>query len=181
VQQVSLARVRLAQSRPDDVLAIAAAMTRRAQAGGRLARVIEMAVLASVATASSGERAAAQAQLADVLELARPSGYVRVFHCAGSGIVPLLQGLQATPYQAELLATFSVGSAVSSPPLLDPLSPRELDVLRLIAAGKSNRAIAVELRVTLNTVKKHTSNLYSKMGVSGRTQAIAFAHDHNLI
>jgi LuxR family maltose regulon positive regulatory protein len=64
---------------------------------------------------------------------------------------------------------------------LDPLTPRELEILRLICQGYSNPEIASELVVTLNTIKKHTSNIYSKLGVSSRTQAIARAHDLDLI
>jgi LuxR family maltose regulon positive regulatory protein len=65
--------------------------------------------------------------------------------------------------------------------LLSPLSERELDVLRLIDEGCSNRTIADELVVTLHTVKKHTSNIYSKLGVASRTQAIARARELKLI
>jgi LuxR family maltose regulon positive regulatory protein len=65
--------------------------------------------------------------------------------------------------------------------LIEPLTPRELEVLRLICEGLSNREIAERLTVTLNTVKKHTSNLYSKLGVRSRTQAIASARTLNLL
>jgi LuxR family maltose regulon positive regulatory protein len=65
--------------------------------------------------------------------------------------------------------------------LIEPLTPRELDVLRLICAGLSNREISDRLTVTLNTVKKHTSNLYSKLGVRSRTQAIARAQALDLL
>jgi LuxR family maltose regulon positive regulatory protein len=66
-------------------------------------------------------------------------------------------------------------------PGIEPLTPRELDVLRLIGAGLSNREIAERLTVTLNTVKKHTSNLYGKLGVRSRTQAIARAQALDLL
>ena len=65
--------------------------------------------------------------------------------------------------------------------LLNPLTPRELEILRLIGQGYSNPEIAEELVVSLNTIKKHTSNIYSKLGVRSRTQAIACAHELNLI
>jgi LuxR family maltose regulon positive regulatory protein len=65
--------------------------------------------------------------------------------------------------------------------LIDPLTERELDVLRLLAEGYSNREIAARMVVSLNTVKKHTSNLYGKLGVTSRTQAIALARQLGLI
>jgi LuxR family maltose regulon positive regulatory protein len=65
--------------------------------------------------------------------------------------------------------------------LPDPLTARELDIMRLICKGYSNPEIARELVITINTVKKHTSNIYSKLGVSSRTQAIARAQQLDLI
>jgi len=66
-------------------------------------------------------------------------------------------------------------------PLVEPLTRRELEVLHLICEGYSNQDIAEKLVVTLNTVKKHTSNIYGKLGVSSRTQAIAQAHQLGLV
>jgi LuxR family maltose regulon positive regulatory protein len=65
--------------------------------------------------------------------------------------------------------------------MLDPLTARELDVMRLICAGLSNQDIARELVVTINTVKTHTSRIYGKLGVRSRTQAIARARDLGLV
>ena len=65
--------------------------------------------------------------------------------------------------------------------LLSPLSERELEVLRLIAAGKSNAAIADTLYISLSTVKTHINNLYSKLGVESRTQALVRAKEINLM
>jgi LuxR family maltose regulon positive regulatory protein len=65
--------------------------------------------------------------------------------------------------------------------LLEPLTPRELEIMRLICKGYSNPEIASELVVTINTIKKHTSNIYGKLGVRSRTQAIVRAHELNLL
>jgi LuxR family maltose regulon positive regulatory protein len=65
--------------------------------------------------------------------------------------------------------------------LLDPLTPRGLEIMRLICKGYSNPEIASELVVTINTIKKHTSNIYGKLGVRSRTQAIARTHELNLL
>jgi ATP/maltotriose-dependent transcriptional regulator MalT len=69
----------------------------------------------------------------------------------------------------------------SSQPLLDPLSERELELLRLVAEGKSNREIALELTLALGTVKSHLHNIFQKLGVSSRTQAILRARELNLL
>ncbi|MEZ4683219.1 MAG: response regulator transcription factor [Caldilineaceae bacterium] len=84
------------------------------------------------------------------------------------------EGLLATPRLTK-------GSAPSAQPLLEPLSDRELEVLHLIAAGHKNQEIADELVVSLNTVRYHTKNLYGKLGVNKRTQAVAKARELSLI
>jgi LuxR family transcriptional regulator, maltose regulon positive regulatory protein len=70
---------------------------------------------------------------------------------------------------------------VAVPGLLEPLTARELDVLRLLGTGKSNREIAEELVVSLDTVKRHVSNLFDKLGVANRTQAVNKARELGLL
>lgn len=89
-----------------------------------------------------------------------------------------------TTLLAELSVTEAPADDVGPPmhqPLIDPLSERELEVLRLIAEGLANRQIAERLSVVLGTVKAHTSNIYSKLGVSNRTQAVARAQALKLL
>ena len=86
-----------------------------------------------------------------------------------------------TAYVQQLQHAVSASLQLSSAVLVEPLSPRELEVLRLIAAGLSNKQITIELTVSLNTVKKHTTHIYGKLGVNGRTQAIARARELQLI
>jgi LuxR family maltose regulon positive regulatory protein len=82
-------------------------------------------------------------------------------------------------------ATFAPPPDTRQPPLdttlVEPLTPRELEVLHLVAAGDSNRTIAGKLYITVRTVKKHTGNIYSKLDVHSRTQAIARAHELDLL
>jgi LuxR family maltose regulon positive regulatory protein len=125
--------------------------------------------------------------------LGAPEGYIWRWLDAGPGIEPMLHDLRSDgdtpqafhPYLDSLLGACQVtfGEPVRPRPgeLLDPLTPRELEVLRLICKGYSNPEIASELVVTVNTIKKHTSNIYGKLGVSSRTQAIARAHDLGLV
>ncbi len=89
-----------------------------------------------------------------------------------------------TVYAAELLSAIGTvtGNEPSAPQLLiEPLSPRELEVLALIESGHSNQAIAARLVISLPTVKRHISNIYAKLGVDSRTQAVARAKELHLL
>ena len=81
----------------------------------------------------------------------------------------------------KLLAAFSTAKQRAAPPLVESLSDRELEVLNLIAAGRSNQQIAAELVLTVGTVKWHLSNIYSKLGINSRTQAVARARELRLL
>jgi LuxR family maltose regulon positive regulatory protein len=149
---------------------------------------------------SSGE-GEALAALAEALTLAQPAGYVRVFLDEGTPMARLLdlaceRGI-APDYAGQLLAAFDPGSSKSqgsvsrSTPtpasdlqlgtiepetrLIEPLSEREREVLQLIAQGLSNHEIAQRLFISLSTVKRHTANIYGKLGVHNRTHAVAQA------
>jgi LuxR family maltose regulon positive regulatory protein len=74
-----------------------------------------------------------------------------------------------------------VNTAVAAQPLIDPLTPRELEVLAILAAGASNQEIADKLVITLSAVKKHTGNVFRKLSVSSRTQAVARARELGLL
>jgi LuxR family maltose regulon positive regulatory protein len=135
----------------------------------------------------------AHAALHEALVLGAPSGYIRRWLDAGPGIVPLLRDLRGDGdtssashlYLDSLLDACQAALGESARPqpekLVDPLTRRELEVMHLIGEGYSNPEIATELVVTVNTVKKHTSNIYGKLGVRSRTQAIARAHELNLL
>ena len=182
LQQISLARIRLAQQRPDDVLTIYHAVPPQAQKAGRMARIIEIGVVAALAFQMKGETAVSLQTLRSVLKLTQPEGYVQLFTELGQPMRELLSQIPATDrsnYVNKLLRAFSTPPLAS--PLIDPLSPRELDVLRLIVAGLSNKQIAAELVVSLNTVKKHSTHIYEKLSVNGRTQAIARARELKLL
>jgi LuxR family maltose regulon positive regulatory protein len=120
------------------------------------------------------------------LHLAAPRGYYRAFLDAGSSIAELLPLLRSmAPNMVDrLLSGITAGAgpwAEDVSPLVEPLSPRELEVLRLVAAGLSNREAAEMLFVTEGTVKKHLSHVYGKLGVKNRTQAVARAREIGLL
>jgi LuxR family maltose regulon positive regulatory protein len=184
VQQISLARVRLAQRQPDAVLAIYDQLHDQALSAGRLARVIEIGLLAALAYEMKGETAVALDVLNQILPLTRPEGYVQIFVESGAAMLRLLRQLptnEYTDYVQTLQHAFPEELQTASSVLVEPLSPRELEVLQLIAAGLSNKQITTELTVSLNTVKKHTTHIYGKLGVNGRTQAIVRARELHLI
>ena len=196
-----LARVLLAQDRPAEALALLERLHAAAAARGRTGSVIEIQALRALALAARGDHAAALDALAGALTLARPQGYVRVFADEGAPMHALLTQLaghrgqqpaarEITPgYLAALVrasrraqaAPPSGPAAAASPGLAEPLTDRELDVLRLIAAGKSNQRIAHELVVTLDTVKKHVSHVLGKLGAANRTEAVTRARDLGVI
>jgi len=146
----------------------------------------------------SGDASAALASLARSLALAEPEGYVRMYLNEGEPMGALLQeavgqGIHAE-YANRLLSAFKaseyggMGDTPSTtsprshtPTLPDPLTPREHDVLYLISQGLSNKEIAEQLFIALNTVKRHTSSIYGKLGVKSRTQATAQARELGLL
>ena len=152
---------------------------------------------------SADEQASAVGALAEALTLACPQGYVRVFADEGAPMGALLARLVTAQrdeqtaarsvelgFLARLLRAFSSkdavqgsarGAATAVPGLLDPLTARELEVLRLLAAGTTNQDIAGELVVSLDTVKKHVSHVLGKLGAANRTEAVARARQLGLI
>jgi len=195
-----LARVLLAQSRPGPALALLNPMHAAAVAQDRVGSLIEIGMLRALALAASGQDADAVNVLAGVLTLACPQGYVRVFADEGPPMAALLTQLIAAQRSGS---GFGAGfGAVAEVPLgclsrlqgalctqgvapdaglVDPLTSRELEVLELLAAGASNQAIASQLVVTLDTVKKHVSHVLSKLGAANRTEAVARARELGLI
>ena len=174
-----------------------------AAAQRRTGSLIELGALRARALAAGDDQAAA---LAESLTLARPEGYVRVFADEGPPLTALLDQLIAgrrrgaalapgipREYLGRLRAAFQPGDIRAASPsskltapvemagLAEPLSDRELEVLRLLAAGMANKQIANELVVALETAKKHVSHILGKLGAANRTQAVARARELGLL
>jgi LuxR family maltose regulon positive regulatory protein len=166
---------------------------RRARAANSNGELIHLLALQAVAMDALGDRVPARSALREAAALGAPEGYIWRWLDAGPGLGPLLRDLRVDhdtsqafhPYLDSLLdaCQAAFGEAEQSHPgeLLDLLTPRELEIMRLICKGYSNPEIASELVVTINTIKKHTSNIYGKLGVRSRTQAIARAQQLNLL
>jgi LuxR family maltose regulon positive regulatory protein len=158
-----------------------------AEAGSRTGRVIEILVLQALTYQALGDIPAALGFLDRAVTLAEPEGYVRVFVDAGPPMTSLLraaakQGIRRD-YVRRLLAA---ASGIEHPgrteqALIEPLSERELDVLRLLGSELDGPAIARELMVSLNTMRTHTKNIYAKLAVTNRRAAVRRAAELNLL
>lgn len=170
-----------------------------AQAGGRLGSVIEIGVLQALAHQAQGTLTPALVALEHALRLAEPEGYVRTFVAEGLAMARLLsaaavQGI-LPDYIGKLLAAFEPVEAEAQPPadkaalrpaspaqpLIEPLSTREMEVLQLMAYGLSNGEISARLYLALSTVKGHNRNIFDKLQVQRRTEAVARARELGLL
>ena len=180
----TLARVLNAQNCFAEALTLLTKIERLHKPVGRQRLVLEAAIWQAVANTAKGEKAQAITQLKTALSLAQPEGYVRVFLDAGQPIAHLLTEIPSSPFQQQLLGAFGLETAVTptvQSQLLDPLNERELAILRLMGAGLSNRDIGDELFLSVNTIRWYASQIYSKMGVSGRGTAVAYARELGLL
>ena len=200
-----LARVLLAEHTPDRALGLLERLYALAVAQGRTGSVIETRALQALALQAIGDEAGALAALAEALMLAAPEGYVRVFVDEGAPMATLLGKLSTTPATAQAVAAAHMPAAylgrlleaferaglagpliprrgtAALPGLVAALSARELEVLGLLAAGRSNPAIAEELVITLDTVKRHVTHILDKLGAANRTQAVTRARELGLL
>jgi len=196
-----LARVLLAQNDPGPALTLLQRLLDAAASQGRTGSIIEIQAPRALALAACGDHVGALGALTEALTLASPHGYVRVFADEGAPMRALLAQLSAAQpgeqraaridpgYLAALLRACGQADAVpprrpaaaTSPGLIEPLTERELEVLRLLAAGRSNQRIAHDLVVALDTVKKHVTHVLGKLGAANRTEAAARARQLGLI
>ncbi len=156
-----------------------------AEAGARTGSVIEILVVSALALQAAGEQGQALSSLERAVRLAESEGWVRVFTAEGSHLTGLLRTLAAQrpgwAFARRLRGNAApVYGIPTRQPLIDPLSERELDVLRLLASELDGPAIARQLSVSLATVRTHTQRIYTKLGVNNRRGAVSLAHQLNL-
>jgi LuxR family maltose regulon positive regulatory protein len=193
-EHATLARLLLAQGtrdRADDSIVEATELTERllaaAEDGGRNGSAIDILVVQALARHAGDNPAGALTSLARAVALAEPEGYVRIFIDEGPPMAALLK-LAAKPrnassYVRRLLAAVVTVEGLSTvgQPLIEPLSERELEVLRLLGSELDGPDIARELVVSLNTVRTHTKSIYAKLGVNSRTAAVRRAAELGLL
>jgi LuxR family maltose regulon positive regulatory protein len=198
-----LARVLIARSEPKRALGLLERLDALAESHGRIGSLIEIRALRSLALQAVADHPGALTALSEALSMAQPEGYIRAFADEGAPMASLLQSLirargrgwgtaisgaerehlnrvvrafQALPGHGERpdAAHAATGS-------IEPLTRRELDVLESMAAGRRNQQIADELVITLETVKRHVSHIFNKLGATNRMEAVATARDLHLI
>jgi LuxR family maltose regulon positive regulatory protein len=194
----------LAQGNYDTALALSERLLSKAEANHRTGLLIEILVLRAIVFQNNKQATQAYAALERAITLAQPEGYTRVFLDEGEPLAKLLfqaksHGI-ASEYASKLLSTIISAASLTNPlakssktrlveietvseknSLIEPLSERELEVLRLIEAGFSNPDIAAKLVISVKTVKRHISNIYGKLGVKSRTQAVSFARELKIL
>ena len=196
-----LVRVLLDRDDPGPALTLLQRLLDLAVSQARTASIIEIQALRALALAARGDHASALGALAEALTLGRRPGYVRVLADEGAAMRALLAQLSAARpgrrhgagnidpvYLSALVracgppdVTPPRRAAAAPPGLPEPLTGRELEVLRLLAAGRSNQRIAHDLVVALDTVKKHVTHVLGKLGAANRTEAVARARQLGLI
>jgi LuxR family maltose regulon positive regulatory protein len=179
------ARLLLAQGRLADARRWLARLEGFLRERGIYRWLITVHILQAITADRSGDRASALEILPRAIEIAAPEDCCRAFLDEGRRVIALLPDVRdvAPAFVDQLLEDAGVQApeAVVVQSLIEPLSDRELEVLRLIAAGLANREIAEELVIATGTVKRHINHIYGKLGVSSRTQAIAKARDLRLL
>jgi len=206
LERIMLARVYLAQGQPDEAIEVLRPLQIAAERLGRTRRMIEILTLQALARQQRGDTEAALMALNQALSLAEPGSYVRVFVDEGEPLVELLRQAAshgiAPGYVSKLLSVFGAevqesrgtgegrGDLVvfsrphlspSAPPLIEPLSERELEILKLLTTHLSSTEIAEQLYISANTVRFHIKNIYSKLQVHRRSDAIHRAEELGLL
>jgi LuxR family maltose regulon positive regulatory protein len=174
------ARVYLATEKYEEALQLLIRLQERVEAAGRIRSLIQALVLRALAHQAMNDTPQALSALKRALTLTQPEGYKRIFVDEGEPMARLLrlalrEGVNPD-YIGQLLACFpepTESSVTGEYALVEPLSERELEVLRLIAAGLSNQQIAEQLVIAVSTVKSHINHIYGKLEVKSRTQAVA--------
>jgi LuxR family maltose regulon positive regulatory protein len=191
---LSQARVLLAQGDPAAAQAKLEPWRRMVEARAWHDERLKELVLEALAHQVEGEHGQALQALGEALALAEPGGYIRIFVDEGPPMAQLLAAAAAEGtmpgYTGKLLAAFEAEKAdgaakTASPPqaqpLIEPLSQREIEVLKLMASGLSNREICERLFVALSTVKGHNQKIFDKLQVQRRTEAVARARELGLL
>lgn len=206
LEHVNLARVLAAQGMQhpkssflDDALNLLARLLSKAGSKGWVTRTIEIQVLQALTLAAQGRLNSAADALAQALRLAEPQGYVRIFIDEGAPLGELLRQAAARPaitifanklltiLESELvtlgLGDIHLAPSSGGPPvsMVEPLTGRELEVLRLLATDLSSTEIARELFISVNTTRSHIQHIYAKLEAHSRFEAVSRARELDLL
>ncbi len=190
---LSQARVHIVQENPSAALSILEPYRQKMEARGWVDERLKAIVLLAVAHYVHRDEKKAVDLLSEALELAEPGGFIRLFvdegalmaqllhEAASRGVMPDYIGKLLSAFDAEQRKSEGKPTLPAAQPLIEPLSQRELKILQLIAQGLSNREIGERLFLALDTVKGHNRNIFDKLQVKSRTEAIARAHELGLL
>ncbi len=197
--KLSLARIYIAQRELDKALQLLVEMQATVEPDKRFGQLMEVYLLRALALHQQEPETVSEeplAHLEQALELAVDPGFMMLFLEEGQVLIPLLSAVlshgmasgRVKKHARKLLDAFSgIGKSVKHQPvfeandLVEQLTPREMEVLELLALGDSNKTIADKLVITVRTVKKHTGNIYGKLGVGSRIQAVTRARELGLL
>jgi LuxR family maltose regulon positive regulatory protein len=193
-EHILLARLFIRQGRAAEALDLVEGLLVQTQQLGRTDLTIEIHILRALAHHLEGRSAQAIGALAEALSLAEPGGYIRIFLDEGKPMAGLLRQAAsrgiAPVYVSKLLAVLGGQESTEADghpgpswvqPFIEPLSERELEVLRLLATGRSNPEIADDLYIAVSTVRSHCKSIYSKLNVHRRWEAVQRAQELSLI
>jgi LuxR family maltose regulon positive regulatory protein len=202
-EHITLARVLLARYNRDrtdslihDAIGLLERLLKTSQEGGRVGNVIEILILQALAHHTQSDLSASLPPLKQALSLAEPQGYIRIFIDEGTPMMQLLREAAARRimpnYTSKLLTAFEpqeqsskseslIPASSASQPLIESLSQRELEVLRLFKTDLSGPEIANQLVIALSTVRTHTKSIYNKLNVTDRRAAVKRATELGLI
>ncbi len=179
--RIVLARCMALQNRTEEAIALLRRIEADTAAHGRIINLVRTKVALALVL-KERDPATATTCLLEALQLSEEAGYRRMFLDEGAALHPLFQRLADTGQRGWWHATLHpTGAAPISRGLIDPLTSRELEVLDMIAQGHRNQSIADALHIAVTTTKAHIRNIYEKMAVSSRTQAVAKARDLGLL
>jgi LuxR family maltose regulon positive regulatory protein len=196
ISYLALARILLAQGRLDESMGLLARLLQMVEEAGAMGSSIGIFLLQALALWAQGEGDQALAALERALCLAEPEGYVRIFIDEGAPMGALLRQAAARgirlAYVNKLMAALESETAdkrrmaqgaprLAPSPLVEPLSERELEVLRLLTTHLSSTEIAQELVISVSTVRSHIKNIYGKLDVHARADAVQRAKELELL
>ncbi len=185
---IALAYAQLAEGKFKEAAELLEKLQDKSEIAGRYGNLIEFLLLRALALQAEGDTGQAVNLVAKAVTIAEPEGYIRIFVDLGASLAALLKEVASRnvsqPYVHRLLAEFEnvkPNRPVLANRLVEPLTSRELEILKLLAGGLSNQEIAQKLVVSTGTVKTHTHHIYAKLDVRTRMQAIKRATSLNLV